>query len=240
MKLLLENWREYLLSEGAKDINDLPAGVKIKIDRTARGEWVISYAAQYKTGGFIEGPWEYAHMHSDGTFDTNPSTSASKPMGRVYIDNNLQRLNINSKCDGAFMVTSAEAQSGWGPLLYDIAMEWATIKGGGLMPDRYSVSDSARAIWDYYLKKRAPGKDVEAHQLDNPENELTSTDTDNCEQDSAMKTSDEGWLSGPAPAASGQETKWSDSALSKRYTKAPLRINALKSANPPKIIIKDE
>lgn len=51
-----------------------------------------------------------------------------------------------------FILTSSGAPEGFGPLLYDVAMEVAG--DYGLAPDRYGVSYSALAVWEYYYKKR--------------------------------------------------------------------------------------
>lgn len=77
-----------------------------------------------------------------------------------------------------------EAAKGWGPMLYDVAMEWATMNGGGLTPDRDIVTGAARNVWDYYFHKR---NDVEAIQMDNPQNVLTPPIEDNCGQSSSSK-----------------------------------------------------
>ena len=44
------------------------------------------------------------------------------------------------------------AQKGWGPLLYEIALEWASQNSGGLTADRGIVSPKALAVWDKYVK----------------------------------------------------------------------------------------
>ena len=100
---------------------------------------------------------------------------------------------------------------GWGPILYDIAMEWATLNGDGLIADRESVSSEAWEVWDYYLQNR---KDVQAHQLDDLENTLTPEDPDNCDQEVAADLGD----------------KWAlkKSPISKHYTKEPTLINKYK------------
>jgi len=49
-------------------------------------------------------------------------------------------------------VMNVFARRGWGPLLHDIAMEWAGSKG--LVPDRMSITPKEAAIWDHYLKHR--------------------------------------------------------------------------------------
>ena len=118
-------------------------------------------------------------------------------------------------CGGAWMVGGAFAESGWGPLLYDVAIEWATENAGGLISDRGSVSLEAQQVWNYYLNNRT---DVKEHQLDTLDNQLTPVDEDNCDQSIARST------------ITGMYSSWQDSALSKRYTKAPTTTNALKAA----------
>lgn len=67
---------------------------------------------------------------------------------------------------GAEMVVRAAAVRGWGPLVYDIAME----RGGGLFADRFHVTPRAGAVWDAYLNRRS---DVEARPLDDVEDPHT-------------------------------------------------------------------
>ena len=110
------------------------------------------------------------------------------------------------------MVGGSGAKEGFGPLLYDIAIEWATQNGGGLISDRSSVSDDAQAVWSYYERNR---DDVTAHQLDDLENTLTPEDEDNCDQEIGRAT------------ITGMYNTWQDSQLSKRYTKPPTTMNAL-------------
>jgi hypothetical protein len=51
-----------------------------------------------------------------------------------------------------YTVEYAEAPEGWGPLLYDVAMEAAGPIG--LTSDRKEVSDEARAVWRHYMTQR--------------------------------------------------------------------------------------
>ncbi len=102
------------------------------------------------------------------------------------------------KCAGASIVSFSEAEGGYGPLAYDIAIE-AT---GGLVSDRTEVSNAARGVWDYYDNNRP---DVIKQQMDNLENELTPEEKDNCEQLTADQD--------------GQSSSWKDSPLSKKYSK---------------------
>jgi hypothetical protein len=121
-------------------------------------------------------------------------------------------------CGGAWMISNSEAASGWGPLLYDVAMEYATRDGGGLISDRNSVSAAARSVWDYYMKNRG---DVTGIQMDDLKNTLTPEQEDNCEQQSASFND---W------AIPANTTDWTKSPLSKRWTKPPTTMNALRAA----------
>ena len=106
-------------------------------------------------------------------------------------------------CSGAWAVSLSGAAKGWGPLLYDVALEYTTKIAGGLISDRESVSGEAENIWRYYNTRRS---DVKKSQLDDTENTLTPTQKDNCAQGSAEEL--------PEP--------WHDkkNPLSKIYTKS--------------------
>jgi len=58
----------------------------------------------------------------------------------------------NEPYDGVYIVTSAKAKNGFGPLLYDIALEVAG--EDGLKPDTMDVSDDASAVWKHYATQR--------------------------------------------------------------------------------------
>ena len=180
MKLLREYVRE-LLAEAAKEPRDLPeADVYVTIVADGPDDVEIFYSNE-KGQRFFD--------HID---DMEGRIAISKP---------------DEPCGGAFEVTSAKATRGWGPLLYDIAMEYATEYGGGLIADRYSVSPEARKVWSYYLRKR---KDVKAIQMDSTANTLTSDPNDNCGQETAVYDFGEDLPS---------KTPWTESPLSKRYVK---------------------
>jgi hypothetical protein len=80
-------------------------------------------------------------------------------------------------CSGAWEVTNARAKEGWGPLAYDIAMEY--VGHEGIMCDRASVSDDAAKVWDFYLNSRS---DVKAVQLDSLQKPFITPDdqSDDC------------------------------------------------------------
>lgn len=59
-----------------------------------------------------------------------------------------------------YIVTSAKAKDGFGPLLYDVALEVAG--QSGLKSDTLDVSDDASAVWKYYDTQR---DDVDSKML---------------------------------------------------------------------------
>jgi|GEM_PF-6033902 len=62
-----------------------------------------------------------------------------------------------------FIVESSSVDKGYGPLLYDLAMETVSKEGCSLVSDRKRVSDEAFAVWKYYYENRP---DVRKKELD--------------------------------------------------------------------------
>lgn len=186
-----------LLAEVALGPTDLPGGVNVQIEPDSNNSMRFLYVDDdSKKLKREDGAAIY------GTIVVFPSTAKGA---------------LLSKCGGAYEVAWAGAADGWGPLLYDVAMEWATQNGGGLISDRSYVSAAARSVWDYYASNRP---DVQVHQLDDLENTLTPIDDDNCGQ----------LISKRDPRYPGKNVDWKESPLSKRYTKQPTTINALRAA----------
>jgi hypothetical protein len=117
-------------------------------------------------------------------------------------------------------VVFSRAERGWGPLLYDAAMEVATERGGGLMSDRHEVSAKALGVWTAYDRSR---RDVEALQLDandatvedfGVERLTPDVDWDDCDQ---------------FAAANHMDLDWDESPLSRAYRKEPDLIDRLRA-----------
>lgn len=125
------------------------------------------------------------------------------------------------------MIGSSQAAPGWGPMLYDVAMEYATMKGGGIMADRGSVSPTARNVWDYYMNNRG---DVSGIQMDDRKNTLTPEEEDNCSQKVAGLDNRSQQDKSKLSPTGTYKTDWVDSPLSKRWTKPPTTIEALRAA----------
>ena len=180
MNLLREYIRE-ILTEGMKTVKDLPDGVKVEVTDYGDSTLIALSSSYDKSRG-------------------------RKPDGRIMIG----EPDDVGACGGAWVIQMVAADQGWGPFIYDIAMEWATMNHNGLTPDRDEVSADARRVWNYYLNLR---DDVVAHQLD---------DEDAGTEDSCVQT---------LPRDFEGDDYWKDSPLSKRYTKSPPTIiDALKVA----------
>lgn len=193
MKLLRETIQQLILKSGMMTHRDLPEDAYIRI-REAHGYRIYVQIATRKPDGSMK-----------GRISVQPGDTC---WGTIICDHDDKT--------GVWVVRESEAGSGWGPLLYDTAMEYATQNGEGLMSDRFSVSDGEKGavhVWDYYLKHRV-GRDVEAHQMDDNQNTLTPTDADNV-------------LQAAAKMYATPEDEWMHHSLSKRYTKSPTTIEAL-------------
>lgn len=193
MKLLFESWRKFvkegMLQEAAKGPSDLPDDVFVRIQYSSDSAKIY-----------------YANSEGRGFSASKASKDGSGVYGSIYIRHT--KNEPYGQCGDAWMISAAEAADGWGPMLYDVAIEYATLNGNGLIADRESVSDSAKAVWDYYMNNRS---DVNGAQLDDPYNTLTDIESDNCDQDVA-----------------GEE--WEESSLSKVWTKDKAMIDALQGS----------
>ena len=199
MKHLRQYIKQILLTEAAKSWDSFPEDVVIVIEGLDWEAWIYYAVVDSATG-------EAHHITSR---DRINDEYGEKIYGKIV----LERSEDNGPCDGAMKVAVSRAAEGWGPLLYDVAIEHATINANGLMPDRFVVSSEATNVWNYYLKNR---KDVVSQQLDNLQNDLTDIEKDNCDQGVAEED-------GPS------DDYWHTSSLSKRYTKEPSTINKLKA-----------
>ena len=151
----------------------------------------------------------YAQISKDGASIKSRSVK-SAPWGAITITKDHDSGPCKSGPgpeDDPWVIFIVEAAPGWGPLLYDIALEYASSNGVGLMSDRHVVSDAAISVWDIYDTRG----DAEKHQLDISHDEdladetemsipqLTPDDvTDDCVQSKAIKVGGaDGWMKSP-------------------------------------------
>jgi hypothetical protein len=203
MKLLIETIRRLIL-EGMHTPSLLPDDVVI----VAEQEYSDSYWISYQ----IRDDVEPENIEEFGYRDRITDKNGNPLWGHVKIE----RIETGKygNCDGAWKIGVAKAADGWGPLLYDCAIELATRLVGGLIPDRLSVSGEANAVWDYYMNNRT---DVQKKQLDNLQDTFENGPADDCEQDVGDIFND--------------GVPWQESSLSKKYSKAPITIDSLKKIN---------
>jgi hypothetical protein len=180
---LLEKFVRHVLVEagGAKTPEDL---------MLSAGSFVIVSPDDEQAGAI--------QIYYGNSSDDPPITA---PEGRVAIMRVKEHpiLSKGGPALGAYMVVSSDAIKGWGPMLYDVAMEIATVLNGGLTPDRGNVSASAKKIWDFYYNNRTEGVggSLSYSQLDDPSNTLTPDPDDNALQWSAQKwDGSQGWHMG--------------------------------------------
>ena len=173
----------------------------------------------------------YVTIDKEGLTDFNVFYSDAKGNPKHFRDSDVHgEVTImrpdkgTGPCGEALNVVYAGAASGWGPMLYDVAMEVATEVGGGLTPDRSSVSNDAQNVWSYYFNDRG---DVQSHQLDLKDREVEyyadlnlKKLTPDIEEDDCLQSK----------AIRAYEDKWDQSPLSKRYTKPPTTLNKLRAA----------
>tara|TARA_R100001443_G_scaffold116069_1_gene135492 strand:+ start:100 stop:699 length:600 start_codon:yes stop_codon:yes gene_type:complete len=168
MKLLMENWREYL-NEGteAKWINKMEEYPDLIVASTKAGS---GYTIFYTTEQILE----ELGAKASGMKGHGMMRKLGLPYGSIELDKssgaNLPKSmggGAYGGCSDAFHVGIVNSLSGWGPLLYDVAMEIATQEGAGLIPDRQKVSGDAGKVWTFYATKRAKADEVDIQPLEN-------------------------------------------------------------------------
>ena len=152
----------------------------------------------------------YVGIKDDGdsfeiTLYNSRSKRAMDELGTISAEAyDLDLADSSATCMGAYEIGWSHVdEKGWGPLLYDLAMELATSKGSGLMSDRHNVSYKAQNVWRYYMKNR---RNVEQVQMDDWDNNLTPDDkSDNCDQ---WKAYERGIKGGTFWDSENEETPW--------------------------------
>ncbi len=228
MKKLLTEWREFL-KEGLdpriqKQLNALLAldDIGIVLNVFAGGDGAeVRYVRikDYENEQFSELGEDDAVRRQDRKI-----IKTGIPYGGVEISRALE--DEQGPCFDGHLVIGSRAERGWGPLLYEVALEWASQNGGGLMPDRFSVSDYALAVWSKYEKRSdvKPSQMDVAHGLDG----ISSKTLDYFPQLTPDKKEDDCDQTVPIGRRS---TDWPKSPLSKIYSKSSAdTIKALQKA----------
>ena len=222
MKNLFENWRKYLTEtidpRIQKQIDMLLTVPDVAVMVT--GEYSFGQAFRYVLVTEVEGKKQYKDLVSstDGVID---GRQLPWGMGEIMTPDGED----DGDCLGGWVVISSEAQRGWGPLLYDIALEWASQNGGGLTADRISVSKYATAVWDKYSQRG----DVSKSQLDIYKG--TRVPDDLKDKIKQITPDEEGDDCNQRNPIRRDGENWKDNSLSKMYKKEkPEVMQALKAA----------
>jgi len=127
MKIRIKR-KKQVISEAAKGPPDLPENTYVTV----------------KTYGLTDAV-EVLYTTKDG------KEADAQVRGKVKM-----RKNTNAeKCvKGVWIVESADATSGWGPMLYEVAIEYASSHGKGLTSSRTLVSSAAKGVYDFYQNNR--------------------------------------------------------------------------------------
>ncbi|MEK9769370.1 MAG: nucleotidyltransferase domain-containing protein [Betaproteobacteria bacterium] len=127
---------EALLDEAMKTAADLPEDIVVVVDKqNAPNYYKIYYALQEDLRSPLKA----------GDLDR-----MERGVG-VYGVLSIQ-LGRDFPYEGNYVVESVKAADGYGPLLYDVALE--TVGKAGLKPDIKSISDDASAVWKFYDTQR--------------------------------------------------------------------------------------
>lgn len=227
MKSLRQYIRKILLIEGMKTETDLPDGIGIEISTDRKDYAYVGYCVVDENGNHMQSLSPGLEIAENTILARNypkPLPEEFQHPSGIYGTIAIEKLSSwgDPDCDGAFIVVNSIATPGYGPLLYDVAIEYASILGSGLVSDRYNVSAAAKQVWAKYAAR----DDVENFQCDDENNTLTRVNRDNLEQAAAQKLY-------PAPPANN----FTKSPLSKRYSKEPTRMASLKALR--KLVIQE-
>lgn len=136
--MLLKQFIQLSLNEAALNHLQLPENINVTIEKSSD---------------------DFSIYFSDEEGMMTLSSDSAQIWGEITIGR-----SESEACENTFEVIRSSAKSGWGPFLYDIAIEVATLNGDGLIPDRNKVSPAATKVWEYYLNQR---NDVKKHRLSN-------------------------------------------------------------------------
>jgi hypothetical protein len=215
MKKLMTEWREFL-KEG------LDPRIQKQLNALLERENLGIVLSVFAGGDGAEVRYVKIEDYENEQFSDLKEGAAV--YGGVEISRALE--DEQGPCFDGHLVIGSRAERGWGPLLYEVALEWASQNGGGLMPDRFSVSDYALAVWSKYEKRSdvKPSQMEVAHGLDG----ISSRTLDYFPQLTPDKKEDDCDQTVPIGRRS---TDWPKSPLSKIYSKSSAdTIKALQKA----------
>ena len=110
-------------------MEDLPEDIAIRIERGVGGRRTLRYVNQ--------------------SICTQIEKGEGKPWGYITIAKPNQEYE--GECDGAYIARIIESDNEWGPLLLQIAIEWASKSNVGRIADRFRVTEFEYHLWIHLL-----------------------------------------------------------------------------------------
>ena len=117
-----------IVLRNVKSFDDLPPSVAIRIERGAGGRRTLRYVNE--------------------AICTPIEKGEGKPWGYVTV---AKPSEYEGECDGAYIAKIVESDNEWGPLLLQIAIEWASRDNDGLIADRFRVTEFEYHLWNHLL-----------------------------------------------------------------------------------------
>ncbi len=136
---------EAQLEEVMKTAADLPEDIVIVVDRDRSLARFPAYQIYYARKGEEDRPLKAGDLD-------RAEREAAEGRDSIYGVIKIGRHVGAGPYRDTYLVTSVNAADGYGPLLYDVALELAG--KDGLKPDVDSVSDEASAVWKHYDTQR--------------------------------------------------------------------------------------
>ena len=149
MKLLRETIRGVILQELLK-VNRRPSskkpvsrGMKTELNPGERASieyWKGSYFIRIKRGSEVIASMQLSPIGNDSDYTWNTRDDCYDQYSETYLEVGPDE---------------SQADHGYGPLMYDIALEYAYQLGMAIVPDRTGVSNAASSMWKHYKDKRS-------------------------------------------------------------------------------------
>lgn len=117
-----------IVLKNVKCFEDLPSNVAIRIERGVGGRRTFRYV--------------------NDAICTAIEKGENKPWGYITI---AKPNEFEGECDGAYIAKIIESDNEWGPLLLQLAIEWASKSNDGLIADRFRVTEFEYHLWNHLL-----------------------------------------------------------------------------------------
>ena len=200
MKLLMENWREYLNEEAVTDTTNLGILIDTNMDGDDKNlllfdtEEFINSIGRNKSKPM---PSDFDEWDEEDQFRFYRQNQNNDPLENERVQKKIFKsikgiivMGIWAEsippCFGGnkelYTVKRSAARSGYGPLLYDTALLYTKTVAGGLMADRFDLSKPAQNIYKQWLARGtgATGIKIKARKLDNIDDPQTIPKEDDC------------------------------------------------------------